>query len=235
MQIIRLGNCSGSHFFSVIMLWISARICNAVNTGKIFHSNSIFSPSIRSNSRHWDEFSVLSLYDILDDRYLVLYMRNLPVSHRENAKHEPGSISYTIDSTHVLKQGPLHGARLGNTDRQRIYHAAHNAAKSILDRFQTCPISRESQFAIGWDEAFCAHCDNLSNEDHTYVYTADEHKRHENSWVLQLNSQGLNGPIYADAVKIKDRLYRESGGANPKNTSQQTSTAKSESTILKIQ
>ena len=36
--------------------------------------------------------SVPSLFDILDDRYLVLHMRNLPISHRENAKKDPGSI-----------------------------------------------------------------------------------------------------------------------------------------------
>ena len=40
-----------------------------------------------------------SLSDILDDKYLVLHMRNLPVFHRENAKNELGSIWYTIDST----------------------------------------------------------------------------------------------------------------------------------------
>ena len=130
---------------------------------------------------------------------------------------------------YVRKKGPLHGARHGNTERQRIYHAAHNAAKrakkkgnkSILDRFQNCPIHRASQLAIGWDEAFCANCDNISKEHHTYVYTADEHKRLETSWVLKLQSQGPNSPMkqredYADVVKIKDRLYKESVGANPK-------------------
>ena len=34
MKIIRPWNCSGSHFISVIMFWISVRICNAVNPGK---------------------------------------------------------------------------------------------------------------------------------------------------------------------------------------------------------
>ena len=33
-----------------------------------------------------------SVFDILDDRDLALYMRNLLVSHREDAKIEPGSI-----------------------------------------------------------------------------------------------------------------------------------------------
>ena len=82
--------------------------------------------------------------------------------------------------------------------------------KSILDRFPTCPICRESQLAIGWDETFCAHCDNISNEDHTYECIAEEHERRENSWVLVLNSQSKNGPMkqredYADAIRIKER------------------------------
>ena len=58
----------------------------------------------------------------------------------------------------VIKKGPLHGARHGNTERQRIKNAAHIAPKrvknkgykSILNRFQTCPIYRETQLAIGW-------------------------------------------------------------------------------------
>ena len=58
----------------------------------------------------------------------------------------------------VIKKGPLHGARHGNTERQRIYHSAHTAAKkankrgydTLLKRFQNCPICTESQLAIGW-------------------------------------------------------------------------------------
>ena len=73
MKMIRPGNGSGSHCISVIMFWISARICNAVSPGKVVHSNFIGSPSIRSDSRHWDEFmnesifSVHCLYGIFTD------------------------------------------------------------------------------------------------------------------------------------------------------------------------
>ena len=56
MKIILTVNCSGSHCISVIIFWISARICNVVNRGNIVHSNSIGSPSIRSNSRRWGGF-----------------------------------------------------------------------------------------------------------------------------------------------------------------------------------
>ena len=47
MKMILPGSCSGSHFLSAIMFWISARICNVVNPGKIVHSKSIDSPSVQ--------------------------------------------------------------------------------------------------------------------------------------------------------------------------------------------
>ena len=96
---------------------------------------------------------------------------------------------------------------------------------SILERFQICPIFRESQLAIGWDEAFCAHYDKISKENHTYVCTAEEHERREQLGVLVLNSQGKNGPMrqredYAEAIRIKERLHEESGEGRTKNGSQ---------------
>ena len=77
-------------------------------------------------------------------------------------------------------------------------HAAHTAAEeakkkgcdSMLARFENGSIYRESQLAIGWDEAFFAHYDEEAKEDHSYVAAAEERKRREKSWVLALNSQG---------------------------------------------
>ena len=57
--------------------------------------------------------------------------------------------------------------------------ANKKGSDSILERFQNCPIYRESQLAIGWDEAFCARYDEIAKEDHTNVCTAEEHKRRE--------------------------------------------------------
>ena len=48
--------------YNVIIFWILVRICNDVNPGNIFHSNSIGSPSIRSNSRYWDGFINHSIF-----------------------------------------------------------------------------------------------------------------------------------------------------------------------------
>ena len=67
MKIIFPWKCSSSHFISVIIFWISVRIPNVVNPRKIFHSNSIGSPSIRPNSPNWRDsmnqliFSFLAL------------------------------------------------------------------------------------------------------------------------------------------------------------------------------
>ena len=123
----------------------------------------------------------------------------------------------------------FHGARHGNTEGQRIYRAAHIAAekakkkgyKSILVRFQTCPISESRSSRLDGTKPSAHTMTKLSNEDHTFVCTAEEHKRRENSWVLVLNGQSKNGPMkqredYAEAIKIKERLYDESGGARPK-------------------
>ena len=85
---------------------------------------------------------------------------------------------------YVTKTGPHRGVRHGNTDRQRICHVAHVAATkagkegclSILDQFQRCAFYRESQIAIGWDEAFCAKYIRISKEDHTYMFFTAGHR-----------------------------------------------------------
>ena len=151
------------------------------------------------------------------------------ISQRKREKLNGDRFDALSTPHYVIKKGPLRGACHGDTGRQRIYHAAHVAAKkarkrgynSILDQFQRCSMYRESQLAIGWDEDFCAHYDGLPHKDHTCFYTASEHQRLENSWVLALNSQGPNGLMkqredYAEAVRIKERLRRESGWPNPK-------------------
>ena len=54
MKMIRLVNCSDSHCISFIIFWILGRICDVACPGKTFHSNSIGSPSTRSNFRCWE-------------------------------------------------------------------------------------------------------------------------------------------------------------------------------------
>ena len=70
--------------------------------------------------------------------------------------------------------------------------------------------------------------------------TAEEHNRRETSWVLILNSQGRNGRMKqrgdnAEAIKIKERLDKESGGKNTKIHPSKQVRQRSELTVLKIQ
>ena len=91
--------------------------------------------------------------------------------------------------------------------------------KSILVRFLKSPRYRQSQIVIGWTEEHCARLDEIAAEDHSYIATAAERIRRENTWVFVLSSSGPNGPMnqredYQEAKRIKERLYQESGQAN---------------------
>ena len=82
----------------------------------------------------------------------------------------------------VKKKGPSHGARHGNTDRPRIYHAAHVAGKKANKRDTTLCwhdfkiVQLQSVTDRGWNEEFCAHSDAIAKEDHSYVATAEDRK-----------------------------------------------------------
>ena len=84
MKMIRPVNCSGSHRISPIIFWISARICNVVHPGWVCHSNSIGSPSTRSNSRYWRLTVVHSIFSCHASVALV-YSYILP---RQNTESE---------------------------------------------------------------------------------------------------------------------------------------------------
>ena len=79
IKMIRPWNYPGSHCTSVIMSWISSRIPNVVNPVNFSHSNSIGSPSIRFNSRHWDEFIKPSTctFHVFAGCSLILAMHNM--------------------------------------------------------------------------------------------------------------------------------------------------------------
>ena len=79
IKMIRPWNYPGSHCTSVIMSWISSRIPNVVNPVNFSHSNSMGSPSIRFNSRHWDEFIKQSTcsFHVFEGCSLILAMHNM--------------------------------------------------------------------------------------------------------------------------------------------------------------
>ena len=117
---------------------------------------------------------------------------------------------------YVIKKGPSHGARHGNTEREIIYHAANVSSKkakkkeykSILDRYLHSPRYRQSQIDIGLTEEHYARLDAIAAEDHSCVAPAVERTRRENTWVLVLNSSGPNGTMnqhedYHEAIEIR--------------------------------
>ena len=120
---------------------------------------------------------------------------------------------------YVIQKGPSHRRRHENTERQRIYHAAHVSSrkatkkgfKSMRDGFLRCPIHRQTQLDVGWTEDHCARLDEIAPEDHSYIATVAERARCENTWVLVLDSSGPNGPMhqredYQEAKRICGRL-----------------------------
>ena len=115
---------------------------------------------------------------------------------------------------YVIKKGPSHGARHGNTEGQRIYHAAHTAAKKAKKKEYDSIIGMIFKI-VQFTESHRSRLDGTKNsahattQDHSYVAATEERKRRENSWVLVLNSQGKHGPMnqredHAEAKRIKE-------------------------------
>ena len=101
---------------------------------------------------------VPQLYEILDESHCVLYLRNMLTTFRQSSKtkQRPRRSNYVIKKKKKEKSHPT-GARHGNTERQRIYHAAQifflkrrrkKKYESILDRFLSSPRCRQSQIDI---------------------------------------------------------------------------------------
>ena len=123
----------------------------------------------------------------------------------------------------VIKNCPTHGARHGNTEKQIIYHVAHNAYKrslkkkydGILDRFLNSPRYRASQTEHGWTEELCAMYDALALDDHSYTYTAWEHRRLASTWKLQSktdrwqNDLIMHKQYLSNIAHIKNQVKRE--------------------------
>ena len=118
---------------------------------------------------------------------------------------------------YVIKKGPTHGGRHGNTEEQRPLHMAYNAWKrcrkkkydGILDRFlNSRPRFRASHVEHWWTEQLCAKYGALAREDHSNTYTTRELQRIASTSTIHLISSGKNGPMaertdYAEAVRTK--------------------------------
>ena len=146
---------------------------------------------------------VHQLCDILDESNCVLFLRNMLTTLDQVGKQNSDSNDVLSTPNYVIKKGPSHGARHGNTERQRFHHTARLSSKkakkkeykSTLDRFLKSLRYRHSQIDIGWTKEHCARLDEIAAEDHSCVASAGECARRENTWVLVLNSSGPNGPV----------------------------------------
>ena len=129
---------------------------------------------------------------------------------------------------YVMKKRRPHSARHGKTESQKEHFVAHNARKrcikknfeGIHDRFQRDPVYRDSQLRIGWTEEKCISMDKLTQEDHFYRPSFEEHERYRKNWYISLNEWGKNAPMklrsdFRTAVTLMNRLHRESGEERP--------------------
>ena len=66
---------------------------------------------------------------------------------------------------------------------------------SIFHRFPPWNLSKLADEHWVDRRVFCKHLDELAQEDLSYVATWQERHRNENVWMLNLNSQGLVGPM----------------------------------------
>ena len=73
---------------------------------------------------------------------------------------------------------------------------------------------------IGWTEEKCIAMDTLTQEDHSYCPSSEEHERCKKNWFVSLNKSGRHASMklrsdFREAVTIMNRLHRESGEERP--------------------
>ena len=91
-----------------------------------------------------------------------------PVFISEETRHTTRERFVTLLIPHcVVKKGPRHGARHGNTERQQISHAAHIAAEWVKKKgffnpswtFSSISDLQRVTARVWMGEVFCAHSD----------------------------------------------------------------------------
>ena len=93
-------------------------------------------------------------------------------------------------------------------------HSHKNSYKNILDRWKNDDKYRKSLSDLGWTEEPIIQYDEIAFEDHSCTATREERSRHEKSWTLALNGEGVQGPLNqrSDSKEAKQtcrRLYQE--------------------------
>ena len=104
---------------------------------------------------------------------------------------------------------------MGTLREQRVHHAAHNAAESARKRENP---SWTDFKLVRFTESHSSRLDGTKPSVHPMttsrrkiIHTCtseDEHKRLENSWILQQKSQGPNSPMKQREDYGKERINR---------------------------
>ena len=92
--------------------------------------------------------AVPPLYDILDERHCVLYLRNMLATFGQNSQSQQGSVRCSVDSKLRDKERCISRC----TSHVSANKARKNDYTFMLDRFRNCSRYRESQIKIGWYE-----------------------------------------------------------------------------------
>ena len=126
---------------------------------------------------------------------------------------------------------------MGTLRDKRIYDPAHTLRfkkrnvkgfDSILERFQNCPFAEGHRSRMDGTK-HSAHSTTKFQKKIIHTCAPQKSIKDDNSWVVVLNCEGKNGPMkqhedHAKAIRIKERLYEESGEGRTKIPSQQTRT-----------
>ena len=104
MKIIRLLNFSGVTLNLDHDSWTSVQSSNVVNPGKIFHSNSIGSPSILSKALYSGEF--LNHFNLSSHAMLTLGSRTPFQDIIQNPEYVDICVQETDDFHHQSKRNP---------------------------------------------------------------------------------------------------------------------------------
>ena len=112
--------------------------------------------------RDHSQSTVSQLYDILDERHCILYLRNMFAFFRQNSKTKQGSLWCFVDSKPRDKERSI--SRCTSRKHREAKHLSRSPCliqkgkkwlQTILNRFSNSLRYRESQTAIGWDEEEC--------------------------------------------------------------------------------
>ena len=97
---------------------------------------------------------------------------------------------------------------------QKARQPKHGGYRTILERWHKDDKYRKSLSVVGWIEEQIIQYDELALEDHSYFATREERTRNENSRVLKLNKEGVQGqmnqgPDFVEAKREMKRLHDE--------------------------